>query len=72
MNNLSDGNMVELSFSESENLNGGIFPVAVAVWWAGATIAAKCGVVAAGAATVAAGAAVGAYTGFKDTEVKPN
>lgn len=57
----------ELNVQELKNVEGGIVPVAVAAWWAGATLLAKVGVIAGGVAVVGTAGAVGYYNGYYDT-----
>ena len=66
--NLEKLNLVELNAQEVKETEGGIFPVAIAAWWAGASLLAKCGVVATGAAVVGGGYALGHYNGYYGTK----
>jgi lactobin A/cerein 7B family class IIb bacteriocin len=62
--NLEKFNLVELDAQEIRETEGGLIPVAVVAWWAGASLLAKCGVVAAGVTCAAGGYALGHYTGY--------
>ena len=54
--------------TEMQEFNGGIIPLAIAAWWAGATLCAKIGVIAAGVAVVGTAGAIGYYNGYYDTK----
>lgn len=53
-----------------QEIDRGIIPVAIAAWWAGASLLAKCGVVAAGVTVVGGAGAIGYYNGYYDTRKK--
>ncbi|MDO5616002.1 MAG: class IIb bacteriocin, lactobin A/cerein 7B family [Cruoricaptor ignavus] len=57
----------ELNEKEMKKTDGGVVPVAVAVWWAGASLLTKVSVVAGGTAIAGTAGAVGYYNGFFDT-----
>jgi hypothetical protein len=63
--NLEKLNLVELNAQEVKQVEGGVLPLVA--WWAGATLLAKCGVIAGGVSVVACGAAVGYYNGRNST-----
>jgi phage-related minor tail protein len=58
----------ELSQNDTLTIDGGLIPAAVALWWAGASLAAKCGVVAGGVVVVGGAGAIGYYNGYFDTK----
>lgn len=58
----------ELSDTELQFIDGGLLPAALVLWWAGASLAAKCGVVAGGVVVVGGAGAIGYYNGYFDTK----
>jgi hypothetical protein len=65
MKNLQSFGVQELNTNEIRNTNGGILP-AIVLWWAGATLLTKIGVIAGGATVVGGAAALGYYNGYND------
>ena len=60
--------LVPMDQDEMQELDGGIIPAVILAWWAGASLLAKCGVVAAGVTVIGGAGALGYYNGYYGTK----